>query len=95
MADRLIGYQRSIMRGAVFSAIAYCMIVMPRQDLFLLGLAMIIVGNGLFKPLISTLVGKRYAQGDVRRDRDFGVFSLRLQFLAAGRGGRCFSWPRR
>ena len=75
-ADRLIGYQRSILLGAVVSAIGYFLIVVPSQDLFLLGLATIIVGNGLFKPNISTMVGQLYAPGDDRRDRGFTIFYM-------------------
>lgn len=76
VADRLIGYQRSILLGAVISALGYFMIVIPNQDLFLLGLAVIIVGNGLFKPNISTQVGQLYAPGDTRRDRGFTIFYM-------------------
>jgi len=82
VADRVIGYQRSILLGAVVSAIGYFMIVMPRQDVFLLGLATIIVGNGLFKPNISTLVGKLYAPGDARRDRGFTIFYMGINLGA-------------
>ncbi len=76
VADRVIGYQRSILLGAVVSAIGYFMIVVPDQSLFLLGLATIIVGNGLFKPNISTMVGQLYAPGDARRDSGFTIFYM-------------------
>ncbi len=76
VADRVIGYQRSILLGAVISALGYFMIVLPQQELFLLGLATIIVGNGLFKPNISTMVGQLYAPGDDRRDRGFTIFYM-------------------
>src|SRR3954462_9262079 len=48
VADRMIGYQRSILLGAAVSAVGYFMIMLPNQQLFLLGLSVIIVGNGLF-----------------------------------------------
>jgi POT family proton-dependent oligopeptide transporter len=76
VADRVIGYQRSILVGAVVSAIGYFMITVPNQNLFLLGLATIIVGNGLFKPNISTQVGQLYAQADERRDSGFTIFYM-------------------
>jgi POT family proton-dependent oligopeptide transporter len=76
VADRLIGYQRSILLGAAVSAIGYFMIMMPSQPLFLLGLSVIIVGNGLFKPNISTQVGHLYSSGDDRRDRGFTIFYM-------------------
>ncbi|WP_257387137.1 peptide MFS transporter [Tahibacter caeni] len=76
VADRIIGYQRSILLGAVISAVGYFMIMLPNQQIFLAGLAVIIVGNGLFKPNISTQVGQLYATGDARRDRGFTIFYM-------------------
>jgi len=76
VADRVIGYQRSILLGAVVMSIGLFMIMIPSLELFLLGLAVIVVGNGLFKPNISSLVGKLYEQGDDRRDRGFTIFYM-------------------
>src|SRR4051812_22688164 len=76
VADRIIGYQRSILLGAVVSALGYFTIMVPSQGMFLLGLATIIVGNGLFKPNISAQVGQLYAQGDERRDSGFTIFYM-------------------
>ncbi|MCL6619662.1 MAG: oligopeptide:H+ symporter [Thermomonas hydrothermalis] len=76
IADRVIGYQRSILLGAVVSALGYFLIMVPEQSMFLLGLATIIVGNGLFKPNISAQVGQLYAQGDARRDSGFTIFYM-------------------
>ena len=76
VADRIIGYQRSILLGAVFMAAGLFTIMLPNQSLFILGLSLVIVGNGLFKPNISTMVGKLYSQGDDRRDRGFTIFYM-------------------
>ncbi len=76
VADRVIGYQRSILLGAVVMSIGLFMIMIPSLNLFLLGLAVIVVGNGLFKPNISSLVGQLYEQGDDRRDRGFTIFYM-------------------
>ncbi|MDR2871952.1 MAG: peptide MFS transporter [Xanthomonadaceae bacterium] len=76
VADRIIGYQRSILLGAVLMAAGFGCIVFPNQQVFIIGLSLVIVGNGLFKPNISTLVGKLYAQGDSRRDRGFTIFYM-------------------
>lgn len=76
VADRVIGYQRSILLGAVFMAAGLFMISMPSQLLFDMGLATIIVGNGMFKPNISTMVGKLYSTGDERRDSGFTIFYM-------------------
>src|SRR5687767_3489871 len=76
VADRVLGYQRSILLGAVFMAAGLFMIAVPSEDTFKLGLATIIVGNGLFKPNISAMVGKLYATGDARRDSGFTIFYM-------------------
>src|SRR5688572_18911639 len=76
VADKIIGYQRSILVGAVVMAAGLFMIMLPNKDIFLLGLSTIIVGNGLFKPNISSMVGQLYASGDARRDRGFTIFYM-------------------
>jgi len=76
VADRVIGYQRSILVGAIFMAAGLFMISIPNQDIFKLGLATIIVGNGMFKPNISAMVGQLYALNDTRRDSGFTIFYM-------------------
>ncbi|MEO5829636.1 MAG: peptide MFS transporter [Rhodanobacter sp.] len=76
IADKVIGYQRSILLGAVVMAAGLFMVMVPQHEIFMLGLATIIVGNGLFKPNISSMVGQLYATGDSRRDRGFTLFYM-------------------
>jgi POT family proton-dependent oligopeptide transporter len=76
VADKVLGYQRSILIGAVVMAAGLFMIMLPNHEIFMLGLSTIIVGNGLFKPNISSMVGQLYAQGDSRRDRGFTLFYM-------------------
>jgi POT family proton-dependent oligopeptide transporter len=66
VADRLLGYRRSIILGGLFMAAGEFMLMVPQKNAFFFGLALLIVGNGLFKPNISTLVGKLYKPGDPR-----------------------------
>src|SRR3954466_12214440 len=68
VADKFIGYQRSILTGAVIMAAGLFMISIPDATIFKLGLATIVVGNGMFKPIISTIVGRLYRTSDERRD---------------------------
>jgi POT family proton-dependent oligopeptide transporter len=85
VADKILGYQRSILLGAVIMAAGLFAIAVPDARIFEFGLATVIVGNGLFKPNISTLVGKLYAQGDPRRDSGFTIFYMGINagaFLA-------------
>ncbi|AMY09737.1 Dipeptide and tripeptide permease A [Luteitalea pratensis] len=76
VADKILGYQRSILLGAVIMASGLFMIAIPDERIFTFGLATVIVGNGLFKPNISTMVGKLYTQGDPRRDSGFTIFYM-------------------
>jgi len=76
VADRVLGYQRSILVGAVVMSAGLFMIMLPDEKIFLLGLSTVIVGNGLFKPNISSMVGRLYGVGDARRDRGFTLFYM-------------------
>jgi len=76
VADRVIGYQRSILLGALVMALGLFVVMLPSRELFLVGLALVIVGNGLFKPNISSMVGQLYGRDDPRRDRGFTLFYM-------------------
>ena len=76
IADRYLGYQRSIILGGLLMAVGCFMLLAAEIHLFLIGLAVIVAGNGLFKPNISTMVGKLYAPNDVRRDSGFTIFYM-------------------
>jgi POT family proton-dependent oligopeptide transporter len=82
IADHVLGYQRSILLGALVMASGLFMLLIPELHMFLVGLAMIVAGNGLFKPNISTMVGKLYAPGDVRRDSGFTIFYMGINLGA-------------
>ena len=85
IADRVIGFQRSILMGAAFMACGLFMISIPDPTIFKLGLATIVIGVGLYKPNLSTQVGKLYAVGDERIDSGFTIFYMGINagaFLA-------------
>ncbi len=82
IADRVLGYQRSILVGAVFMAAGLFLIAVPDPRLFEVGLATIIVGNGMFKPNISAMVGQLYGVGDPRRDSGFTIFYMGINLGA-------------
>jgi len=85
IADRVIGYQRAILVGAAFMVAGLFAITVPDPNVFKLGLATIIVGNGMFKPNISTMVGQLYGINDQRRDSGFTIFYMGINgggFLA-------------
>lgn len=82
VADKLIGYQRAILLGALFMAAGLFLVTVPSEAWLKLGLATVIVGNGLFKPIISTMVGKLYATDDARRDSGFTIFYMGINLGA-------------
>ena len=83
LADRVLGQRRTVILGATLMAIGHFM--MAFEHLFLIALGVLILGNGAFKPNISTQVGALYAPGDRRRDRAFSIFYVGINvgaFLA-------------
>jgi POT family proton-dependent oligopeptide transporter len=72
IADRWIGQRYSVIIGGVIMAAGEFILMAP-QALFL-GLLFIIIGNGFFKPNISTQVGNLYKPGDSRIDRAYSIF---------------------
>lgn len=77
-ADTLLGERWAISIGALFLATGYFLLAIPPRagtlTLFYLAMAAIVVGNGLFKPNISTMVGKLYPQDSPLRDAGFNIF---------------------
>jgi hypothetical protein len=80
LADRILGYRRSIVLGAILMALGEFALTLPgfgiidKSTAALYGaLGLIIIGNGFFKPNISTMVGSLYKPSDARRDSAFKV----------------------
>jgi POT family proton-dependent oligopeptide transporter len=83
LADRVLGQRRTVVIGAILMAIGHFM--MAFEPLFLFALMFLILGNGAFKPNISTQVGGLYPPGDHRRDRAYSIFYVGINvgaFLA-------------
>ena len=96
LADRYWGQRRTVILGGVVMAIGEFVLMVP--SLFLPGLLLLIVGNGFFKPNISTQVGGLYPPGDPRRDRAFNWFYVGVNVGAAlaplvcGTLGELYGW---
>ncbi|MFN9798722.1 MAG: hypothetical protein ACK54P_01780, partial [Bacteroidota bacterium] len=73
-ADKLFGFRRSIFWGGLLMAIGTFLMAVPGAFFFYSGISILIVGNGFFKPNISTMVGGLYNEGDPRRDAGFSLF---------------------
>jgi proton-dependent oligopeptide transporter, POT family len=96
LADRLLGQRKTVILGAVLMAIGHFM--MAFESLFFPALSFLILGNGAFKPNISTQVGNLYAPGDPRRDRAFSIFYVGINLgaffspLVCGTLGELYGW---
>ncbi|MBI5249602.1 MAG: peptide MFS transporter [Desulfomonile tiedjei] len=80
LADRRLGQRKSVILGGVLMAIGHFM--MASEFLFFPALLFLILGNGAFKPNISTQVGSLYPPGDPRRDRAFSIFYVGINLGA-------------
>jgi proton-dependent oligopeptide transporter, POT family len=80
LADRVLGQRRTVIIGAVLMAIGH--FLMASEALFLVALLTLILGNGAFKPNISTQVGGLYGPGDPRRDRAYSIFYVGINLGA-------------
>jgi POT family proton-dependent oligopeptide transporter len=80
LADRILGQRRTVIIGAVLMAAGHFM--MAFEPLLLIALFTLILGNGAFKPNISTQVGGLYAPGDGRRDRAYSIFYVGINIGA-------------
>jgi len=83
IADRLIGAQRAVMFGGTLMTIGTLMLAIPGpKQLFFGGLVVIILGVGLLKPNVSTLVADLYPEGGGRRDAGFTIFYMGINLGA-------------
>jgi len=80
LADRVLGQRRMVLIGASLMAVGH--FLMAFEPLFLFALLFLILGNGAFKPNISTQVGALYAPGDPRRDHAFSIFYVGINIGA-------------
>jgi POT family proton-dependent oligopeptide transporter len=83
IADRLIGAQRAVMVGGALMTLGNLMLTIPGpKELFFGGLVVIIIGVGLLKPNVSTLVADLYPEGGGRRDAGFTIFYMGINLGA-------------
>lgn len=96
LADRILGQRKTVVIGGILMAIGQ--FLLATETLFLFGLFFLIVGNGCFKPNISTQVGSLYPPGDPRRDRAFTIFYMGVNLgaffspLVCGTLGQLYGW---
>lgn len=99
LADRYLGFVTSVVWGGLILILGYLMLAIPSHRLLLYpGLATIVIGTGMFKPSISSLLGAQYTKDDPRRDSGFTIFYIGINvgaFLAGLSSGyikQAFGW---
>ncbi|MBS1960097.1 MAG: peptide MFS transporter [Bdellovibrionales bacterium] len=80
LADKVLGKKKTVYVGAILMAIGH--FLMAFEQSFLLALFFLILGNGAFKPNISSQVGNLYPEGDSRRDGAFTLFYMGINLGA-------------
>jgi proton-dependent oligopeptide transporter, POT family len=76
IADRVTGQRRAVLLGGIFIAAGEFCLVMPSELFFYAGLVLLMMGTGLLKGNVSTIVGQLYAKSDIRRDSGFSIFYM-------------------
>lgn len=99
LADRLMGFRRAIVWGGILMVLGNFTLAIPHNIwAFYLGMGFIVVGNGFFKPNISSIVGNLYRPDDPRRDGGFSLFYMGINIgaflgsLLCGWIGQAYSW---
>jgi len=83
LADRLLGRRHAVVLGGLLMAAGHLLMTIQSEIAFFSALALLICGNGFFKPNISTIVGELYPAGSTRRDGGFTIFYMGINLGAA------------
>ena len=98
VADRFIGHYRAVLVGGIIIACGHFSMAIPGLPFFFLGLGLIVIGTGLLKPNVSTMVGSLYTKEDERRDAGFSMFYMGINLgafiapLVCGWLGQKWNW---
>jgi len=98
VADKFLGHRRAVFIGGVIIAAGHFSMAFPSIATFYLGLGLIVIGTGLLKPNVSTIVGTLYTRDDPRRDGAFSIFYMGINLgafiapLVCGWLGQKMNW---
>jgi POT family proton-dependent oligopeptide transporter len=82
IADKLLGQKKTVLWGGIILVAGHGILAVEEMWAFYSGLALIIIGVGMLKPNISTMVGGLYKPGDIRRDKGFTIFYIGINLGA-------------
>ena len=98
IADNILGHQKAVLYGAMIIALGHFTLAIPIQQTFFLGLIFVVLGTGLLKGNISTIVGKLYKEDDSRRESGYTIFYMAINigstlgFLVCSYLGEKIGW---
>lgn len=76
LADRYIGFRRSIVMGCILMGLGHLSLAIDGMEFFYLGLILLVIGNGFFKPNMSSLVGRLYENNQSMKDSGYTIFYM-------------------
>lgn len=78
IADKFTGYRKAILIGALVMTLGHAAMAMEgiSETFFYIGLALMILGNGMFKPNISSMVGQLYPDSSAKKDAGYTIFYM-------------------
>ena len=82
IADRLLGMRKTVIIGGVLMALGHVLLAFPSEMMLYLALLCLVLGNGCFKPNISTLVGNLYPKDSPLRDAGYNIFYMGINLGA-------------
>ncbi len=83
LADRYLGYRNAITIGGFFFMAGYFLLAVPKNvPMFFLALVLLVLGNGFFKPNVSSMVGNLYREGSHLKDRAYLIFYMGINIGA-------------
>src|SRR5258708_1888806 len=82
IADRYLGFRKSVLIGGVVFVVRYALLPLGPPALYYIPLAPVVIGNGFFKPNISTMVGNLYPAGSPLRDAAYNIFYMGINIGA-------------
>ncbi len=82
IADRITGYRKAVMIGGVFFMAGHGLLSIPALWAVYLALTCLVIGNGFFKPNVSTMVGNLYPEGSHLKDRAYNIFYMGINIGA-------------
>lgn len=76
VADKFLGFRKSVILGAFIMTLGHACMALETPAFFYAGLVFIIIGNGLFKPNISSMVGQLYKNNEQKKDAAYTIFYM-------------------